>query len=78
MNVPNFDVPGLEMYDATTGKTLKYIYPDTPHWTAGWILYKVPDGGLATYRKATDADIAQINKAVSQAHHLEAAKERGE
>jgi hypothetical protein len=65
----DFDVTGLEMYDVTAGKTLKYIYPDTPHWTAGWILYKLPEGGWATYRQATDQDIAQINKAVATAHH---------
>jgi hypothetical protein len=64
------DRSGLEFYDATTRRTMKYMYPDTDHWTAGWLLYKHPDGQWVTYRKATDADIASMNEAVVKAHHF--------
>lgn len=64
-----FDISGLEFYDAARQRTMKYVYPDTPHWTAGWILYKHPDGQWVTLRKATDADIAAVNKAVVEAYH---------
>ena len=63
------DPTGLEFYDAATNRTMKYVYPDTPHWTAGWILYKHPDGQWVTLRKATDADVTALNKAVIGAHH---------
>lgn len=65
-----FDVPGLEFYDQGKKKTMKYVYPDTKHWCAGWILFKNPgDGGWVTLRKATDADLKAINAAVVSAHH---------
>ena len=64
-----FDPPGLEFYDAGSCRTMKYVYPDTPHSTAGWILYKHPDGQWVTLRKATDADVKALNKAVIGAHH---------
>lgn len=63
------NIPGLQFYDAASGRTLKYIYPKTGHSTAGWLLYKHPDGHWVTFRKATDADIAALNRAVAQGHH---------
>jgi hypothetical protein len=65
------EVPGFSFYDGGSGKQLKYVYPDTKHWTAGWLLYKHPDGQWVTYRKATDADIVAMNKAIVEAHHVE-------
>lgn len=69
----SFDVPGLEFYDGATERQMKYVYPDTPHWTAGWILYRNPgDGQWVTLRKATEADVKAITGAVVTAHHSEA------
>jgi hypothetical protein len=31
-----FDVAGLEFDDEASGRKMKYVYPDTPHWCAGW------------------------------------------
>lgn len=61
--------PGIKFYDARMNKWMKYVYPSTQHWTAGWILVQHPDGGWYTYRKATEADIAALNRAVAAAHH---------
>ena len=56
----------------STGKRMKYVYPDSPHWSAGWILYwHEGQGDWVTLRKATNEDIAAINKAVISAHHGE-------
>ncbi len=67
---PKFDVRGLEFFDQASNWQMKYVYPDTDHWSAGWILYKNPgDGQWVTLRKATDADIAVLNKAVMEATH---------
>ncbi len=63
-----FDVSGIEFYDVVSRRTMKYIYPDANHWTAGWILYK-HDGGWVTLRKATEQDISSLNSAVVRAHH---------
>lgn len=63
------DVPGLEFFDAASNRMLKYVYPDTPHWAAGWILYKHPDGQWVTLRKATEDDVSRISLAVVKAHH---------
>ena len=63
------DSPGLEFYDGVSTRWMKYVYPDTKHWTAGWILYKHPDGQWVTLRKATDDDISAMNRAVSKVHH---------
>lgn len=62
-------IPGPEFYDVSTKRWIKYVYPDANHWCAGWLLYKHCDGHWVTYRKATDADIEAINRAVVQAHH---------
>jgi hypothetical protein len=64
-----FNPPGIEFYDINSGRTMTYVYPDTKHWSAGWILFKNHDGQWVTLRKATDADIATINKSVVAAHH---------
>ena len=58
------DPVGLEFFDNATKKRMKYVYPDYPHWTAGWILYKHPDGQWVTLRKATYADVGRISQAV--------------
>ena len=57
------DPVGLEFFDTATKKRMKYVYPDSPHWT-GWILYKHPDGQWVTLRKATYADVGSISQAV--------------
>jgi hypothetical protein len=62
---------GMEFFDNASGKRMKYVYPDSKHWTAGWILYKHPDGQWVTLRKATDADIERISQAVIEAHHAD-------
>ena len=68
----SFDVPGLKFHDAASGRDMKYVYPDTDHWTAGWILYRHPaTTQWVTLRKATDDDIAALNGAVVEAHHKE-------
>lgn len=64
-----FDVPGLEFFDQNSNRTMKYVYPHTEHWTAGWILYRHVDGRWVTLRKATDADITVLNRMISTAHH---------
>lgn len=69
--VTNDDPMGLEFFDNATKKRMKYVYPDTKHWTAGWILYKHPEGKWVTLRKATDDDITRISQAVVEAHHAE-------
>lgn len=61
--------PGLEFFDGASGSTLKYVYPDTKHWCAGWLLYKHVSGEWVTLRKATEDDIERMNKAVIEAHH---------
>jgi len=67
----HFDPSGLEFFDAATNRKMKCVYPDSSHWTAGWLLYRHPDGHWVTLRKATDADLAAINAAVVEGHHSE-------
>lgn len=67
----NANPPGLEFYDDGSKCTMKYVYPDTEHPAAGWLLYKHPDGQWVTLRKATENDIQKINAAVISAHHGE-------
>jgi hypothetical protein len=67
MTIDNANPPGLEF--EANGKQMKYVYPDTPHSAAGWLLYRHPDGQWVTLRKATDADIVAINRAVVESHH---------
>lgn len=68
-NEPAYGVPGLEFYDAASKRKMKYVYPDTDHWTAGWVLYRHPNGQWVTLRKATPEDIKALNGAVVDAHH---------
>ncbi len=42
---------------------MKYVYPDTAHWAAGWILSNTNDGAWLTLRKATENDVSRITKA---------------
>jgi hypothetical protein len=67
----NFDLPGIEFYDAASRRKMKYVYPGTAHSAAGWILFKHLDGQWVTLRKATDADLEAINKAVVEGHHAD-------
>ena len=60
---------GLSFHDARSGRDRRYIYPDTNHWTAGWIVYKTQGGDWVTYRKATQDDIVSLNGAVARGHH---------
>lgn len=55
------DPPGLNFYDQETRRTMRYVYPDTKHWAAGWLLFKHPDGQWVTLRKATENDLMRIN-----------------
>lgn len=60
---------GISFFDANSNRQMRYIYPDAGHWCAGWVVVKNPSGEWMTLRKATDADIAVISKAVVAAHH---------
>ena len=66
-----FDVTPLKFYDAANQREMMYIYPDTKHWCAGWLLYRHPDGQWVTLRKATGADIRSMSKMVVEAHHAD-------
>jgi hypothetical protein len=64
----HYDPPGLNF--EANGKQMKYCYPDCPRESLrGRLLYKRSDGQWVTLRKATDADIAAINRAVVFSHH---------
>ncbi len=44
--------PSLQFYDAANDRQMLYVYPDSQHWTAGWLLYQNPgDGQWVTLRK---------------------------
>jgi hypothetical protein len=60
---------GIAFFDQYTGRIMRYIYPDAGHWTAGWILAQNPSGEWMTWRKANDADIEALNKAVVDTYH---------
>lgn len=60
---------GVGFYDIHSGRAMRYIYPDAGHWLAGWIVARNPSGDWMTLRKATDDDIAVINKAIVETHH---------
>jgi hypothetical protein len=64
-----FDVTPLRFYDAGTGREMLYVYPDTKHSFAGWLLFKARNGNWVTYRKATDEDIETLSSSVVSAHH---------
>jgi hypothetical protein len=66
-----FDVAPLRFYDQRRKQDMMYVYPDTKHELAGWLLYKHPDGQWVTLRKASDADVERLGAMVVSAHHLE-------
>jgi hypothetical protein len=61
----------LTFYDAATKRECCYVYPDTKHSTAGWILFRHPEGQWVTWRKATEDDLERISRAVIEAHHAD-------
>lgn len=63
-------LPGITFYDAASGRNMRYVYPDSGHWLAGWIVVQNPSGEWMTLRKATVDDQCHINGAVVRAHHL--------
>lgn len=65
----NFDVAPLRFYDQRRRQDMMYVYPDTKHELAGWLLFKHPDGQWVTLRKATDDDIMRLSSAVIGALH---------
>ena len=66
----SLDVTPLTFRDALLNRWA-YVYPDTKHWTAGWLLRRTASGEWITVRKATDADIENLTRAVVAAHHEE-------
>jgi hypothetical protein len=62
-------VSGISFYSQSRNQEMRYLYPDSGHRLAGWILAKHPDGGWYSLRRATDKDIADISGAVVAAHH---------
>lgn len=64
-----FDVAPLKFWDNATKQEMMYVYPDTKHWCAGWLLYRAKHGGWVTLRKATGEDIEQLSAAVISGHH---------
>jgi hypothetical protein len=63
---------GVGFYSQTKRCEMRYLYPDSGHSWAGWILYRHAEGHWVALRKASDADIAEISAAVVSAHHSEA------
>lgn len=59
-----FNVAPLRFYDQRREQNMMYVYPDTKHELAGWLLYQHPDGQWVTLRKATDDDIERLSSAV--------------
>ena len=58
--MPTIDIPGAEIYDVVSGRTMKLVPPSADHWCAGWLLYQHPDGGWVTLRKATEDDRRRV------------------
>jgi hypothetical protein len=65
----NYEPRGTRFY--ANGKEMMLVTDDEPQksWH-GWLMYRHPDGQWVSLRKATDADLAAINKAVVEAHHV--------
>lgn len=61
----------INFWDAATSRECCYVYPGARHSTAGWILFRHPDGQWVTWRKATEMDIEIIIAAVIEAHHAD-------
>jgi hypothetical protein len=67
--------PSLKFYDAASCRWMLYVYPASAHASAGWICYQHPSTGeWVSLRKATDSDIAELNRAVVGQHHREDAR----
>lgn len=64
-----FDVAPLRFFDNATKREMMYVYPDTKHWCAGWLLFKTKGNTWATLRKATEADVEAMSNTVVMAHH---------
>ncbi len=64
------NISGVSFFSQTQNKNMRYLYPDCGHHWAGWILYKHPDGHWVSFRKATQADIRELNEAVVKGHHV--------
>lgn len=45
---------GIGFYSQTMQREMRYLYPDSGHHWAGWILFRHPDGHWVSLRKATD------------------------
>ena len=69
-----FDVAPLRFYDQRRRQNMMYVYPDTKHELAGWLLYQHPAGQWVTLRKATDNDVERLSSMVIYAHHGEGVK----
>lgn len=66
---PNKDGKGITFFSQSFNCDMAYMYPDSGHHLAGWILRKTKGGQWVTERKATDKDIAAINEAVVRQYH---------
>jgi hypothetical protein len=64
----NYEPRGTRFY-ANDKEMMLVTDDETRKDMHGWLLYKHPDGQWVSLRKATDADLAAINKAVVEAHH---------
>lgn len=53
----NADPAGTRFYDLRSGRVCLL---SEEGWSAGWLLYRHPDGHLVTWRKATDEDLRSI------------------
>lgn len=69
LKLPLVDPPGTSFFDANTGRNMRLV--TAGEWK-GWIVYRHPDGGWVSLRRATQDDLARINDAVSAAFHMEA------
>jgi len=62
-----FEPKGTRFFSKALNREMMLVYEGQP-W-AGWIIYKHPDGQWVSYRKATQADHAELGNAISKAHH---------
>lgn len=66
MKLEPYEPKGTRFYSQTLKKQMMLI-SEGP--AAGWLAYKHPDGQWVSYRKATQADHAELGNAISEAHH---------
>jgi hypothetical protein len=62
-------ISGISFYSKARKQKMRYLYPDSGHSLAGWILYEHPSGQWFSLRKATDRDIEELSSAVIRGHH---------